>query len=47
VKQLHFSDSNWQNQFQSIDCQELNSGLYFGKFQIGAASKTITFSILN
>ena len=47
VKQLHFSDSNWQNQFQSIDCQGLNSGLYFGKFQIGAASKTITFSILN
>lgn len=47
VKQFHMSDSNLQNGFQTIDCQELNSGLYFGKFQIGSASKTIPFSIIN
>ncbi len=47
VKQFHLIESNWQNGFQSLDCQELNSGLYFGKFQTGATSKTISFSVLN
>ena len=47
VKQFHLIDSNMQNGCQEINCQDLNSGLYFGKFQIGAAFKTISFSILN
>ena len=47
VKQFHLSNANFQDGFQTMDCQELQSGLYFGKFQIGVVSKTITFSILN
>ncbi len=47
VKLFHLSNANFQDGFQTMDCQELHSGLYFGKFQIGAVSKTITFSILN
>jgi len=47
VRQFHLSNANFLDEFQTIDCQELNSGLYFGKFQIGTTSKTLTFSILN
>jgi len=47
VKQFQLSNSNFENGFQTINCQELHSGLYFGKLQIGTASKTITFCIVN
>lgn len=47
VKQFHINNFDTQNEFQLIDCHELNAGLYFGKFEIGTKSKTIRFSILN
>jgi hypothetical protein len=46
VKQLQLHE-NTSSGFQIINCVELNSGLYFGRFQTETFSKTIPFSISN
>ena len=46
VKAVYLNDSN-SNGFQIINCEELQSGLYFGRFQTGNKIKTIPFSLGN
>jgi hypothetical protein len=46
VKKARLSDTN-SNGFQTINCEELQSGLYFGMFQSENKINTISFSIGN
>ncbi len=46
IKKVPLSDTN-SNDYQIINCEELQMGLYFGRFQTGIKSKTIPFSIDN
>lgn len=46
VKQVQLSE-NPSAEFQIINCEELQSGIYFGRLQTDSFSKSIPFSILN
>ncbi len=46
VKQVQLHE-NASNGFQIINCEELNTGLYFGCFKTDAIAKTIRFSVSN
>jgi hypothetical protein len=46
VKQVQLNENN-SNGVQSINCEELQSGLYFGRLQTENFSKTIPFYLLN
>jgi hypothetical protein len=46
VKQGRFGE-NYSNEFQTINCEELSPGLYFGCFKTDAIAKTIRFSVSN
>jgi hypothetical protein len=46
VKQVQLNENN-SNGVQSLNCEELQSGLYFGRLQTENFSKTIPFYLLN
>ncbi len=46
VKQVQLVE-NHSVEFQTINCEELQAGLYFGRLQTDSFSKSIPFSISN
>ncbi len=46
VKQVQLRE-NTSTEFQTINCEELQSGLYFGKLQTETFTKIISFCVLN